>query len=230
MYARFFARIFLFCVFLCVLCDSVVSSLQAAQAERPKHVAFTVRLEPVDPFSDQNAVSAAGKFEVRRGETFLVVLSGTPQAGWHTYPIHKHTEKQSTAQLSQVRLKDSKDFADLWPLAESEPKLVTQEGDLGLAYEYEGPFTWTMEVLPRREASPGARNLEIDVRLQVCDPNGCRTEKQTLTVPVSISTTDAVAPIVRCPEVADRLRRGEPAASAAGRNIETAERHIQPGS
>jgi thiol:disulfide interchange protein len=182
--------IFFPCSFLlCVLCDSVVSS---AQPEQPKHIAFKARLEPVDPFSDQNAVGADGKFEVRRGETFLVVIEGTPQEGWHTYPIAKHTEAQSTAQLSQVRISDSKEFANLWPIAESEAERKQEEGT-GLVYEYEKPFSWTMEVLARPDAAPGAHNLEVNLRLQVCDPKGCLTEKQTLTVPVHISTTEAVA-------------------------------------
>jgi thiol:disulfide interchange protein DsbD len=162
--------------------------LSAAQPERPKRVAFQVRLESVDPFSDQNAVSAEGKFEVRRGETFLVVLSGTPQEGWHTYPIAKHTETQSTAQLTQLRLSDSKEFANLWPILESEPELKTEEGNSDPVYEYEKPFAWTMEVLARPESTPGTHSLDIDLRLQVCDPKGCQTEKQTLGIPVHIST------------------------------------------
>jgi thiol:disulfide interchange protein len=189
MRARVFPFVFLFCVFLCVLCDSGVSS---SQPERPTHIAFKVRLEPVDPFSDQNAVGADGKFEARRGETFLVVIEGTPQEGWHTYPIAKHTDVQITAQLSQVRVSGGKEFANLWPIAESEPELKQEEGT-GLVYEYETPFAWTMEVLARPEAAPGTHNLEIDLRLQVCDPKGCLTEKQTLTVPVHISTAETAA-------------------------------------
>ncbi|HTU94133.1 MAG TPA: cytochrome c biogenesis protein CcdA [Gemmataceae bacterium] len=185
----FFVCLCLFCVFLCVLCDSVVSSSQSAQ---PAHISFKVGLKPVDPFSDQNAAGAESKFEVRRGETFLVTIEGAPEESWHTYPIGKHTESQSTAQLSQVRLSDGKEFAALWPIAESEPELKPEEGTSGLIYEYEKPFTWTMEVLARPEAAPGTHNLEINLRMQVCDPKGCVTEKQTLSVPVQISTAAAV--------------------------------------
>jgi thiol:disulfide interchange protein len=199
MRAIFLPCIFLLCVFLCVLCDSAVSS---SQPEQPKHIAFKARPEPVDPFSDQNAVGTEGKFEVRRGETFLVVIEGTPQEGWHTYPIAKHTESQSTAQLSQVRVSDSKEFANLWPITESEPELKQEEGT-GLVYEYEKPFTWTVEVLARPDAAPGTHNLEINLRLQVCDPKGCLTEKQTLTVPVHVSTAEAVA---LAPDVEKLLR------------------------
>jgi thiol:disulfide interchange protein len=165
---------------------------QAQAAAQENHIAFKVRLEPIDPFSDQNAIGADGKFEVRRGDPFVVVIEGTPQEGWHTYPISKHTDPQSTAQLSQVRVSESREFANLWPITESEPELKPEEGT-GLIYEYEQPFTWTMQVLARPDATPGTHNLELTLRMQVCDPKGCLTEKQTLTVPIRVSTAEAVA-------------------------------------
>ena len=163
------------------------------QAAPNKHVEFKVSVVPADPFADANAVSAGGTVEVRRGETFRVVIEGTPELNWHTYPIHKHTTEQSTAQLSKVVLKNTKDFASLGPVGESEPELVTQPGDLGKAYEYEGPFTWTMEVLARPTASPGEASLDIDITLQVCDPNRCVPEKHPFRVPIRISLKEAVA-------------------------------------
>jgi thiol:disulfide interchange protein DsbD len=169
-----------------------VAPSATAQPEQPTHIAFRVRLEPIDPFSDQNTVGADDKFEVRRGETFFVVIEGTPQEGWHTYPVSKHTEPQSTAQLSQVRVSESKEFANLWPIVESEPELKQEEGT-GLIYEYERPFTWAIQVLARPDSAPGIHNLDIPLRLQVCDPKGCLTEKQTLSVPVLISSAEAVA-------------------------------------
>ena len=171
----------------------IVPAPTAQAAAGEKHVTFTMSLAPADPFSDQNAVGSDSKLEVRRGETFLVVIEGTPQPGWHTYPLHQHTKEQGTVQLSKVLLKDAKDFADLWPLTESEPKLVDHGPELGSAYEYEEPFTWTMEVLVRPSAPPGTTNLEIDVALQVCDPKGCTSENHTLTVPVTVSTKAALS-------------------------------------
>jgi len=182
----------------------VVAPPPAAQAAaQDKHVEFKVSVAPADPFSDENAQPPVGKFEVRRGETFLVLIEGTPQSGWHTYPVLKHTPEQSTAQLSKVRLRSSREFADLWPVMESEPKLVQQEGGLGPAHEYEGPFVWSMEVLVRPGASPGTVNLEIDIGLQVCDPNRCFPEKFALTVPVTIS---GQAPAALAPDVEKLLR------------------------
>jgi thiol:disulfide interchange protein len=181
-----------------------VSPPPARAAAQDKHVAFKVSVSPADPFSDENALPPGSKFEVRRGETFLVVIEGTPQLGWHTYPVTKHTKEQNTAQLSKLRLKDTKDFADLWPISESEPKLVQQEGGLGPAYEYEGPFTWTMELLTRPTAPLGAVDLAIDISLQVCDPNRCVPEKYALTVPVNISSKD---PAPLAPEVEKLLHQ-----------------------
>ncbi len=184
-------------------------------APKPKHVDFKVSVLPADPFAEANAASARGNFEARRGETFRVVLQGTPQQNWHTYPLHKHTEEQPTAQLSKVTLTDAKDFAVLGPVAESEPELVTVPG-IGKAYEYEGPFTWTLEVLARPTALPGDATLGVSVELQVCDPNRCVGEKHALSVPVRISPKDAVA---LAPDVEKALREYD-----AAREKERAER------
>ncbi len=82
----------------------------AAQPERPKHVTFKVSVAPADPFADQNGQPAGSKLEVRRGDKFLVNLEGTPEPGWHTYPIVKHTDKQSPVQLSKVRAQGGQGF------------------------------------------------------------------------------------------------------------------------
>jgi thiol:disulfide interchange protein DsbD len=89
-------------------------------------------------------------------------------------------------------------------VTESESKLTLGDPKNGIPpeYEYEEPFTWVMEVLARPSAAPGTTNLELDVVLQVCDINHCVPEKYTLTVPVSISTKDAV---VLSPDVAKLL-------------------------
>jgi thiol:disulfide interchange protein len=196
-------------------------------APKAKHVEFKVSVLPADPFAESNAASARGNFEVRRGETFRVVIQGTPERNWHTYPIHKHTPEQPTAQLSQVTLADAKDFAVLGPISESEPELVTLPGGLGKAYEYEGPFSWTMEVLARPTASPGEASVGVEISLQVCDPNRCVLEKHTLSVPVRISSKDAAAlapgvekllqefDAAREKERAERERKTAPAATAA---------------
>jgi thiol:disulfide interchange protein DsbD len=164
-----------------------------AQLPEQKHVSFTISAFPSDPFSDQNALPPQNPLEVRPGEKFLVVIEGAPQFGWHTYPVLKHTDKQGTVQLSKVRLKDATYFADLWPVTESEPTLVDKGSEIGTEYEYEGPFTWILEVLVRPDAPPKQTlNVEIDVRLQVCDANQCIPDQYVLSIPVRVSSVDAV--------------------------------------
>jgi thiol:disulfide interchange protein DsbD len=213
-------------------CYATALLAAAAHAQAPtaapkaRHVDFKVSVVPADPFADANAASARGPFEVRRGETFRVVIQGKPDQNWHTYPIHKHTPEQPDSQLSQVTLADSKSFVALGPVGESEPELVNVPG-IGKAYEYEGPFTWTMEVLARPNASPGEANVVVDVSLQVCDPQRCVGEKHTLSVPVRISSKDAVAlapdveklvreyDAARAKEQAERERKTAPAPAAS---------------
>lgn len=211
-------------------CGTVLLAAPPAGAQsgapKAKHVEFKVSALPADPFGEANAASARGPFEVRRGETFRVVLQGVPERNWHTYPIHKHTSEQPPEQLSQVALAGSKDFAVLGPVAESEPDLVAVPG-IGKAYEYEGPFTWTLEVLARPTATPGDANLGVDVTLQVCDPVRCVGEKHTLRLPVRISSKDAVAlapdvekslrdyDAAREKERADRERKSAPSTASA---------------
>jgi thiol:disulfide interchange protein DsbD len=192
------------------VCGTVLLAVGAAQAQPPKakHVEFKVSVVPADPFAESNAASARGPFEVRRGETFRVVIEGVPEKNWHTYPVLKHTPEQDSAQLSKVALKPSKDFATLAPVSESEPELVTLPGNLGKAYEYEGPFTWTLDVLARPTASPGEANLGLKVNLQVCDPFRCVNEEHALSVPVRISSKE---PLALAPDVEKLLREQDAA-------------------
>ncbi|HEY7423639.1 MAG TPA: cytochrome c biogenesis protein CcdA [Gemmataceae bacterium] len=170
----------------------IVAPNASAQPERSRHVQFKASVAPADPFSDQNAVSAGSEFAFRRGETFLVTIEGTPEPGWHTYPVVKKSEDQSPVQLSKLSLKDSKYFAALWPVTESEPELVDEGAGGGKLYEYKGPFTWTLEVLVRPDAPAGQfLSLDIALKLQVC-AGQCVWEDHTLTVPVRVSSKDAL--------------------------------------
>jgi thiol:disulfide interchange protein DsbD len=178
------------------------SPVQAAQPE--KHVTFKASLAPFDPFSERNAVNlpADAKLEVRRGEKFLLILTGTPATGWHTYPIVKMMPGQE-AQLSTVKLKNFGYVANLGLVKESEPELVDVPG-IGKQYEYEKPFTWVFELLVRPNAPPGQTlNVEAEINLQVCDANGCTLETHVLSKPVLVSAKDAV-PL--SPETEKRLR------------------------
>ena len=161
--------------------------------DQAKHVRFEISVVPLDPFSDLNKASPSkgSKQEFRRGEVLLLTIHGTPEPGWHTYPIHRAAPGQTEVQLSKLAI-TSKAFVPVGPVQESEPTLVDVPG-IGKSNEYHGPFTWTQEVLVRPSAPADQTvNLEVQVALQACEKR-CIPEKYELSVPVKISPQDAVA-------------------------------------
>jgi thiol:disulfide interchange protein DsbD len=169
-----------------------VSPSRGQKAEdRPKHIRFEVSVEPLDPFADPNKeTNPKAKPEFRRGEVLLLTIRGIPQQGWYTYPISKAAPGQPDAQLSHLTI-TSKAFVPVGVVQESEPHLATQEG-IGQYYKFDGPFTWTQEVLVRPDAPAGETvNLDVQIKLQVCE-KVCVVEQHRLSVPVSISTASAV--------------------------------------
>jgi thiol:disulfide interchange protein DsbD len=150
-----------------------------------KLVSFTVEVRR-DPFGDGNARQPGKEQGFLRGERVLIVVKGTPRPGWHTYPILKTAPGQDEFQLSKLTVTGD-GVAPLWPVTESEPKLATNvQGQK--EYEFDGPFTWTQEVLIRPDAPPGQTvNVGVEIELQACDPNTCRRETHKLTVPVLVS-------------------------------------------
>jgi thiol:disulfide interchange protein len=175
---------------------AVGSGQAAPPPNKETYVTFTTSLQPLDPFADSNAANppAGTQFQVRRGEPFYLVLHGTPRSGYHTYPIGKKANEEQFQ--SRVHLKDSSSFVLLGKIAESEPKLAAVPGfelQGKQEYEYDGPFTWALELLPRSTAPASATaNLEIVVDLSACNENGCHLETQVLTVPVRVSAEEAV--------------------------------------
>ncbi len=183
-----------FCWLACVgalLAGAGLESEARAAPKKDDHLRFTITATASDPFSDANAASrsAAKPLEVRRGETLKLVIQGTPLDGWHTYSIHQRAEGQ-IAQSSEVKLQPSAAFAALGPVVESQPKYVDKPDDK--AYEFDEPFTWTIDVLVRPTAPVGSSaNLVVDVNAQVChDTLGCTFQKDKLTVPVTILDGD----------------------------------------
>jgi thiol:disulfide interchange protein DsbD len=141
-------------------------------------------LAPADPFSEANQ---AGKVGFQRGSRVVLTITGTPEPGWHSYPILKHTPNQDTAQLSTLRF-HSEYLVPIGPVVESEPELVDEGQEIGKVYEYPGSFTWSQELLIRPTAPAGqTASLTVDVRLQVCKKL-CVESTPTLQVSAPIST------------------------------------------
>jgi thiol:disulfide interchange protein DsbD len=165
-------------------------------------ITFKWSLSPEDPFSKQN-MSGPGPFEVRRGETFFLTLTGTPKPGFHTYPVTKRTDTQSGGN-SELVFQRSDSFVPLSPVEESEPELVDEGSAGGLNYEYNKPFTWTQEILVKPEAKPGQDTLRLTIRLQVCDEHRCTRGTINLEVPVTITKAE---PAELAPGVQERVQK-----------------------
>ena len=63
---------------------------------------FTTSFGSSDPFASMNQ-AAGGK--ARRGDTFRVILTGTPAQGYHTYPITRRAPEQDAIGLPKVGIK-----------------------------------------------------------------------------------------------------------------------------
>jgi thiol:disulfide interchange protein DsbD len=173
---------------------------------KAKRVTWKATLSPSDPFADANQPNPpTGKpLEVRRGETVLLTIQGTPEPGWHTFSTFKLAPSQSDAQLSKLTI-TSKEFVPVGPVQESEPRLVDIETG-GKEYEFDGPFTWTQKILVRPTA-PGGKTITLSVLLdyQVCSAT-CIKEKQELKEQVMVSDAPP-APLT--PELEAALRQTE---------------------
>jgi len=161
----------------------------SAQQDRPKHLSFQLRVEPMDPFSELNQAGRATSKEitVRPGEEFYLVIEGKPDEGWYTYPVNKLAPGQPAGQLAKLQIL-SRDFVPVGPVEESEPKLTTHPV-LGSYYKYEGPFTWKMPILVHPKAEQGkAVDLQLKITAQVCKSN-CIIETHQLSYPLTVGTS-----------------------------------------
>jgi thiol:disulfide interchange protein len=143
----------------------LVGQDKSAKVNVAELISFQASFSADDPFHDAN--QAGKKFQVRRGQVVRLNVTGTPKKGYHTYPATKRTSAQMDAGLMKLTFGQTKAFVPLWPIDESEPKLV-DEGPEGKWLEHEEPFTLSQDVLVLAEAQPGLNVLPIHVRTQVC--------------------------------------------------------------
>jgi thiol:disulfide interchange protein len=188
--------------------------VRESRADSPKgassgnHVSFKVSLLPHDPFSDANQANPpkGQKLEVTRGDWFLLVIEGTPEEGWHTFPVAKLAPGQSEQQASRITLAD-KEFIPVGPTLESEPVLVELPPPLlGKENEFDGPFRWAQKVLVRPDA-PAGKTLPLNIRidLQACSTT-CIKERYDLSESVRISAAPAAK---LTPDLEDVLKKAD---------------------
>jgi len=165
-----------------------------------ERIDFKVDLQPADPFSDANKVGAARDF--RRGEVVRLVIRGTPRKGFHTYPITRQYRGESQSSVSRIEYGKNDDIQPLWPVAESPPETVMEEG-LGAYLEYRTSFTWTQEFYIKPDAKPGPEHLRFTIDLTVCDESTCLPGRHEFDVPFTIVDSPVVA---ATPGLEERLK------------------------
>src|SRR3954471_18990819 len=97
---------------------SLTSVPAAGQAKGGKeHIRFEASIGPADPFSDMNQVDPpkGRKFAVRRGDTFVLTIKGTPEKGWHSYPFTRRGPGQPAGQLGSMKV-EGEHFQALFPV------------------------------------------------------------------------------------------------------------------
>ncbi len=134
--------------------------------------------------------------EAKRGQIVTWKLTVRLIPEWHTYPV-RQIDANASSQVTEVEFKDPekagvklvggiKDPPGF--IAKEEPVLKIKE----LRY-YEGEVVWTrkLKVLPQTE--PGRRIVQTDVRILVCDKNGCLPpEDVSLQAPLVVNSAPAV--------------------------------------
>jgi thiol:disulfide interchange protein len=105
----------------------------------------------------------------RPGEVVQITITGVPAPGWHTYAFWRRTSRQDPDgfNVSRLTFVDPKGYQPLWPVVESEPKLVNEPG-LGMALEHGQRFTLKQDLLILPDTKPGKLPVKMSIRLQVC--------------------------------------------------------------
>jgi thiol:disulfide interchange protein DsbD len=190
--ARFIRYFSLAIVGICVL-GSVASrgNADSEKGAQGKRLRFEINIAAADPFDGSNEKGAAGGvLKLRRGERFRIQITGTPAAGWHSYPLTFPPGHQQDEQ-SHLTFGTVKGLALVGATAESPPSEVLREdnGKTHKALEFDAPFTWTQEVRITDDAPSGRLELPIDVDTLVCDKGGCTPVRTRLTSVVDVVGT-----------------------------------------
>ncbi len=140
--------------------------------------------------TDANA--GGQKIQVRRGEIVRLRITGTPKAGYHTYPVTMALENQSISGLTTLKYAEVKGVVPLWPIQESEPKPGFENGE-AIGLEHADTFSLEQDFLVNTDARTGIIALPIQLKSQVCDIKYCHFVNTELKVEIEVGTGDAVA-------------------------------------
>jgi thiol:disulfide interchange protein len=134
---------------------------------------FDVTVTAGDPFAPANAVTAeAGPIKVRPGDTLRIEITGTPEHGYHSYPLSvpPTREQESVSQLSFGKIAG---IDAVGKPTQSPPVEVFDKQLKAKVLEYEKPFTFTQEVRITDAARTGRVELPVNIDSSVCDEKKC---------------------------------------------------------
>jgi thiol:disulfide interchange protein len=175
----------------------------------------------------QDLISFQASFspaEARPGQVLKLTVTGTPKAGYHTYAFTRRTPDQNSPGKNLDVLEiATPQVKRLWPLVESEPKLVKEEtGEFYL--EHLEPFTLTQDVVIDPETRAGTLDVGFNVKLGVCDDKGCfygeipfRAEVQVKGSPIPL-TADLQARLSQKPPPVEVVTSQAGAIDAGGKS------------
>jgi thiol:disulfide interchange protein DsbD len=165
----------------------------AKKPGRADKIDFSVAVEawPEDPFSDGNQAGAK-LTQVAAGSTFRLVITGKPQAGFHTYPLTRRAKGQDATSLSSIEFPPSDVFQPLYPVEETAAEFALADTPQGKQYwlEHEKPFRWTQNVRVLSTAPTGPATLRFTIHAQVCDASFCDLKDLPFDIPLTITPSD----------------------------------------
>jgi thiol:disulfide interchange protein DsbD len=123
--------------------------------------------------------------QAQPGQTVRLTIAGTPKPGYHAYPITERTKSQVGKLLTELKFEPTSGLKPLWPLAESPPELVKEEG-LGSLLEHRKSFAWSQDILILPDATPGTKLLKFTLDLQVCNEQTCIPGTLSYEIPIEV--------------------------------------------
>jgi thiol:disulfide interchange protein DsbD len=120
------------------------------------------------------------------GEIVTLELRCVPARGFHTYPINSRTAIQDPVGLTKVEAGPAS-MRIIWPVREPSPVEINESALGGKILEFDGPFTWTIDLLVPPDAKPGHLAQQISLKAQVCDNKGCTWGTHKFTVKIEVS-------------------------------------------
>jgi thiol:disulfide interchange protein DsbD len=187
----------------------------AAQDKQPsisdllaQRIDFQVQAEPSDPFDTSREVGADPKrpLKVRPGQTFRLIVHGTPKGDFYTFAMNPPGPGMSRFLQPRLLFKqpEGEPLRPLAPLTESPPQQRKFENET--AFVHSKPFSWAQDVLVMPTAKPGMHTLDVPVRLMACNDRDCVGPGEYPTLKVSVEV--AGEPVALSPRLAKRLAGG----------------------